>query len=172
MSFADLLWVLRLNVTVGISDQIWLLLGDEVAVRSAGHRTLLPSTRWPSLALLLRSRPAFCSHTPPFASAQYDFVYKLNQLPFLIYAAKLCPRGVEASMFSLFMGLSNFGTSASEYSPQGSHSARTRHCISALSSLSRVPCAGTSAPACFSSSVAWRHPTIPTSSRSSSHSAP
>lgn len=49
----------------------------------------------------------------------FDFVYKLNQLPFLIYAAKLCPPGVEASMFSLFMGLSNFGGNASEYLGSG-----------------------------------------------------
>ena len=44
-----------------------------------------------------------------------DFVYKLNQMPFMIYAAKLCPRGTEASMFALFMGLSNFGTTAGGY---------------------------------------------------------
>ena len=45
----------------------------------------------------------------------YDFVYKLNQMPFLIYAAKLCPAGMEASMFALFMGLSNFGVSSGRY---------------------------------------------------------
>ena len=39
---------------------------------------------------------------------------RLQAMPFLIYAAKLCPKGVEASMFSLFMGLSNFGSSAAE----------------------------------------------------------
>ena len=44
----------------------------------------------------------------------YAFAYKLNQMPFLIYAAKLCPDGVEATMFSLFMGLSNFGANAAE----------------------------------------------------------
>jgi len=33
----------------------------------------------------------------------------------MIYAAKLCPRGTEASMFALFMGLSNFGRTAGEY---------------------------------------------------------
>jgi len=75
-SFADVMWVMRVNQHIGISDELWLFFGDEVV---------------------------------------YDFAYKFNQLPFLIYAAKLCPTGVEASMFSLFMGLSNFGSDASEY---------------------------------------------------------
>ena len=75
-SFADLLWVSRANLALGISDHVWMLLGDEVF---------------------------------------FDFVYKLNQLPFLIYAAKLCPPGVEACMFALFMGLSNFGRDAAEF---------------------------------------------------------
>ena len=72
-SFADVLWVLRINVALGISDKLCMLFGDEIA---------------------------------------YDFAYKLNQMPFMIYAAKLCPPGVEASMFSLFMGLANFGGDA------------------------------------------------------------
>lgn len=67
---------MRVNESLGISDEVWALFGDELA---------------------------------------QDFVYKLNQMPFLIYAAKLCPSGAEASMFSLFMGLSNFGSSAGGY---------------------------------------------------------
>ncbi len=38
---------------------------------------------------------------------------------FFIFAAKLCPRDVEASMFSLFMGLSNFGYDVGRYSGAG-----------------------------------------------------
>jgi hypothetical protein len=72
----DYVWVLRLNLEVGISDEVAVLFGDEV-IR--------------------------------------DFAYKLNQLPFLIYSAKLCPSGVEASMFALFMGLSNFGKDAASF---------------------------------------------------------
>jgi len=40
---------------------------------------------------------------------------RLQAMPFLIYAAKLCPPSVEASMFALFMGLSNFGSAAGQY---------------------------------------------------------
>ena len=42
-------------------------------------------------------------------------VHRLNTMPFLIFAAKLCPPSVEASMFALFMGLSNFGSAAGDY---------------------------------------------------------
>ena len=41
-----------------------------------------------------------------------DVVDAMNSQPFFIYAAKLCPHSVEASMFALFMGLSNFGAAA------------------------------------------------------------
>ena len=40
---------------------------------------------------------------------------RLNHMPFLIYSAKLCPPDVEASMFALFMGLSNFGSQSGSY---------------------------------------------------------
>lgn len=44
-----------------------------------------------------------------------DAIAVLNSQPFFIFAAKLCPPGVEASMFALFMGLSNFGNDAGRY---------------------------------------------------------
>jgi hypothetical protein len=44
---------------------------------------------------------------------------RLNQMPFLIFAAKLCPPKVEAAMFALFMGLSNFGTITGYYIGSG-----------------------------------------------------
>jgi hypothetical protein len=44
-----------------------------------------------------------------------DAVDALSNQPFFIFAAKLCPNGVEASMFALFMGLSNFGSDAGQY---------------------------------------------------------
>ena len=69
------MWVTRANLSIGISDRVFLLFGSDIF---------------------------------------YAFAYKLNQMPFLIYAAKLCPDGVEATMFSLFMGLSNFGANAAE----------------------------------------------------------
>ena len=40
-------------------------------------------------------------------------------MPFLIFAAKLCPPKVEAAMFALFMGLSNFGTITGYYVGSG-----------------------------------------------------
>ena len=58
---------MRVNIRLGISDPIWILIGDEILL---------------------------------------DFVYKLHSMPFYILAAKLCPSGVEASMFSLFMRVS------------------------------------------------------------------
>ena len=48
-----------------------------------------------------------------------NIVSRLNSMPFFIFAAKLCPPGVEASMFALFMGLSNFGSAAGEYLGSG-----------------------------------------------------
>ena len=44
-----------------------------------------------------------------------DIVERLNAMPFFIFAAKLCPPTVEASMFALFMGLSNFGYASGSY---------------------------------------------------------
>ena len=44
-----------------------------------------------------------------------DVITRLNIMPFLIFAAKLCPPDVEGSMFALFMGLSNFGRAAGGY---------------------------------------------------------
>ena len=44
-----------------------------------------------------------------------DALDQLNSQPFFIFAAKLCPPDVEASMFALFMGLSNFGADAGKY---------------------------------------------------------
>jgi len=39
----------------------------------------------------------------------------MGSQPFFIFAAKLCPADVEASMFALFMGLSNFGKNSGYY---------------------------------------------------------
>ena len=44
-----------------------------------------------------------------------DVTDRLNVMPFLIFAAKLCPADVEGSMFALFMGLFNFGSSAGRW---------------------------------------------------------
>ena len=44
-----------------------------------------------------------------------DVVDQMASQPFFIFAAKLCPPGVEASMFALFMGLSNFGRTSGRY---------------------------------------------------------
>lgn len=79
VNLLDLAWVLRLNVAVGIPDELFIL-GDEVLA---------------------------------------DIVERLNSMPFLIFAAKLCPTSVEASMFALFMGLSNFGAFAGQYLGSG-----------------------------------------------------
>jgi hypothetical protein len=48
-----------------------------------------------------------------------DVVFRLNMMPFYIFAAKLCPSSVEGSMFALFMGMSNFGTFAGGYLGSG-----------------------------------------------------
>ncbi|GAB5369753.1 hypothetical protein AAMO2058_001432700 [Amorphochlora amoebiformis] len=42
-------------------------------------------------------------------------VRRLSEMPMLILAAKLCPSGVEATLFALNMGLSNFGVSIGDY---------------------------------------------------------
>jgi len=49
----------------------------------------------------------------------YQMSRKVLLMPLLIYSAKLCPRGVEASTFALFMGLSNFGYFGSFYVGSG-----------------------------------------------------
>ena len=79
VNFLDLLWVSRLNRSLGVPD-VAFLFGDEVLAR---------------------------------------VVHRLNTMPFLIFAAKLCPASVEASMFALFMGLSNFGSAAGDYLGSG-----------------------------------------------------
>ena len=40
-------------------------------------------------------------------------------MPLMILAAKICPPGVEATLFSLLMGLSNFGGTVGYYVGQG-----------------------------------------------------
>ena len=45
----------------------------------------------------------------------FQIADRLQSLPFYIFAAKLCPPDVEASMFALLMGLANCGTSAGYY---------------------------------------------------------
>jgi len=79
VNLLDLVWVLRLNIALGIPDELFIL-GDEVLA---------------------------------------DIIERLNAMPFLIFAAKLCPTAVEASMFALFMGLSNFGAFAGQYLGSG-----------------------------------------------------
>ena len=44
-------------------------------------------------------------------------------MPMMVLAAKLCPPGVEATLFSLLMGLSNFGSTTGYYVGQGMLSA-------------------------------------------------
>ena len=53
-----------------------------------------------------------------FAFGEEAFVDVIDQIQsqaFFIFAVKLCPRDVEASMFALFMGLSNFGYDVGRY---------------------------------------------------------
>ena len=42
-------------------------------------------------------------------------------LPILVYAAKLCPPDVEASMFAIFMGMSNLGNDTGLYLGSGTY---------------------------------------------------
>jgi len=42
-------------------------------------------------------------------------VRRLSEMPMLILAAKICPSGVEATLFALIMGLSNFGATIGQY---------------------------------------------------------
>ena len=48
-----------------------------------------------------------------------SIVDRLNLIPVLVFSAKLCPCAVEASMFAVFMGLSNLGNDASLYLGSG-----------------------------------------------------
>ena len=50
-----------------------------------------------------------------------DVVAQMASQPFFIFAAKLCPPNVEASMFALFMGLSNFGKVSAHVMPACLH---------------------------------------------------
>jgi len=75
VNLLDLVWVMRLNVSIGLPDHAFLV-GDEVIS---------------------------------------DFVSRFISMPMHIYAAKLCPPGVEASVFALFMGLMNLGKYAGTY---------------------------------------------------------
>ena len=79
VNMLDLVWVLRLNQRVGISDLAFVL-GDEALGGVIGG---------------------------------------LNLMPFLVYAAKLCPSAVEASMFAIFMGMSNLGNDTGLYMGSG-----------------------------------------------------
>ena len=75
----DLIWVLRINVALGIPDAAFAF-GEEAFI---------------------------------------DVFDQIQSQAFFIFAAKLCPRDVEASMFALFMGLSNFGYDVGRYSGAG-----------------------------------------------------
>mmetsp|Transcript_20028 Transcript_20028/g.29994 ORF Transcript_20028/g.29994 Transcript_20028/m.29994 type:complete len:640 (+) Transcript_20028:70-1989(+) len=71
----DLLWVTRVNVKMGIPDEVFIF----------GEELIGPIIR------------------------------RLAQMPMLILAARLCPPGVEATLFALNMGLSNFGVTIGDY---------------------------------------------------------
>eukprot|EP01047_Picozoa_sp_COSAG01_P112489 COSAG01_NODE_41240_length_454_cov_0.583099_1_plen_97_part_00 len=52
-----------------------------------------------------------------------SIIGRLNMMPMMILAAKLCPPGVEATLFALNMGLSNFGSTVGGYLGIGAASA-------------------------------------------------
>jgi len=74
-SLLNLLLVTRANLTVGISDKVFVL-GDEVLE---------------------------------------DIVGRLKSMPVLVLCAKLCPKGVEGTMFALFMSIMNLASAAATY---------------------------------------------------------
>ena len=78
-NLVDLMWVMRVNLLVGIPDAAFAF-GEEAFI---------------------------------------DVLDQIQSQAFFIFAAKLCPREVEASMFALFMGLSNFGYDVGRYSGAG-----------------------------------------------------
>nr|CCA22642.1 folateBiopterin Transporter (FBT) family putative [Albugo laibachii Nc14] len=75
ISFLDILLVTRVNLELGIPDQIFVL-GDTVIV---------------------------------------DVIGRLKAMPVLVLSSKLCPKGVEGTMFALLMSISNFSFSVSEF---------------------------------------------------------
>jgi len=48
-----------------------------------------------------------------------DLIARLNTMPLFILAAATCPEGVEATLFAMNMGLSNFGSTLGEYHAVG-----------------------------------------------------
>ena len=75
VNMLDLIWVLRWNVKLGISDKAFAF-GDEMIV---------------------------------------PLIKRLNTMPLFILAAKLCPDGIEATLFAMNMGLSNMGVVMGSY---------------------------------------------------------
>jgi hypothetical protein len=69
VNLLDLLWVWRVNLKFGISDEV-LYFGDEIV---------------------------------------YPIIARINTMPMFVLVASLCPPGVEATLFAMNMGLSNFG---------------------------------------------------------------
>ena len=55
----------------------------------------------------------------PRARQLSSVISRLNLLPVLVYAAKLCPEDVEASMFAIFMGMANLGNDTGFYLGSG-----------------------------------------------------
>lgn len=45
----------------------------------------------------------------------YNVIDRFDSMPFFILAAKLCPPGVEGTLFAMLMGLSNFGSDMGGY---------------------------------------------------------
>merc|ERR1740117_664259 len=71
----DLLWVNRLNVQAGISDQAFVFSSEIIS----------------------------------------PIISQLGSLPQFVLAATLCPKGTEATLFALMMGVSNFGGTVGSY---------------------------------------------------------
>ena len=113
---------------IGVAGNVALVLG------TAAYKSCFQTWRFRSIIALTQLLAVFASLTDwmwalrinlrlglpdvMFAFGEevfIDAVDALSNQPFFIFAAKLCPNGVEASMFALFMGLSNFGSDAGQY---------------------------------------------------------
>jgi len=76
ISFFDLIWVWRWNLSIGLNDKFFMIFGTEILA---------------------------------------TVIDRFDSMPFFILAAKLCPPGVEGTLFAMLMGLSNFGSDMGGY---------------------------------------------------------
>eukprot|EP00898_Chlorokybus_atmophyticus_P002894 jgi/Chlat1/3605/Chrsp234S03576 len=123
---------LRLDASfVGLIKTVgWaaLMVGTAIYNRHLKRTPLRKVFRWAHVAmacctvldllLVLRLNPYFGIPDKLFvlaSSASADAIAQFKFMPFLVLSARLCPPGLEGTLFALFMSISNFGSTLSNY---------------------------------------------------------